>query len=1527
MKSEKMRISLRALTLVLLLGASFGQLVAQSQSFDMTSKSTRDDGTGYVMNSSLNEAGNLLTLKSYVTGMLVTQFKSIPADIVLVLDASGTMSQHVTKLDYKVKYVANTKYIYIIADECSSNEYYIKVDNDEYHRISGYYHYGETSTVTDEVTGQVIASAATGTDAMFPYDVYVYGEVSLDYTKAEAMVRAVSDFIDETQQDTLNHRIGLVTFGGSSGSILSQLTELTDQSVASLKAMLNSITYNGGSPADSGMEKAKEMLNSDSYGEERSGAVILFSDGEPNHGGGWTPRWAEVAIEHAKVLKDKGVQVFALNYDLYTDPEDVASAPTSKTQAMNTYLAALSSNYLSPEVIKAYDYAWNNSEHFQVNLGERSEGDFYKYANLSSASDLEEAFTEVSKSIGGAFMSLGSSSIVQAVISQYFKFPEGIVADNIKVYTDKCTSIGETGPEFSGNPDVASGITVTLNPYDSGRESHDAVQVVGFDFSDNWVGDENGQPHGNELIIEIPIELKPGVQAGLYPAIDEHGSTIYPNGDMENPLNSFQSPEVFVEGTYWYDVVSSDPGSGHIAEDNDVEYLYHIYTNQGLAWFIHIVNEGKTPTYFAKAKLEADIDMSEHFWTPLGIGRSSYMGTFDGQGHTISGLNYNSQSFEYNGMFGRISADEFDIAEIKNLVLVNCDFASSASQRMGALVGLMEGGEVSNCVVSGSLSPSGSEYNSDLKYSIVGGLVGVIKSSTYSSNSIRNCIATTQIEAVPSGTISNMQAFTVGGLVGWNGKNCLIENCFANPEIHHGGAQGSATSIFPSRYVGGIVALNNGTIENCYVRLNRGCQLSKDCSWFGMLIGFNNDYDDLQMGTIKNCYYPIEVLREINFDVYSGDEIHAIYENPEDAIAANLGEYDDITRPYTYYSYLLDNQVKMDGETDFGTIEETTLLSKLNAWVNNRTDTYSTWMRTKASDVNEDFPVLKYDNASAPDYVTVGSKDNINLEYCTGFSPIYDSLAAENTGCLFIYTTPSETITANNNGKDVKIFVDDNVALLQDESSVMSNTYTCQTIGGPDRAWHLISSSLQESPTGFKYGTTDRVEWLQSDEANPCDVTISPNAIGNYKTFFPSGATVHNIDLYNFYEPEYHWLNLKRNRLSHWHMDDHTWNIVYPSGYDLNDNRDEGSHLVPGRGYLAAIGEIPARDGDVVPQHFLLQAGGTLNNGDVEIDVTALSNYNFGSELKGYNLIGNPYQSYLDFESFANGNMDLWNESGDFARSYAVFDAGEKLYVSYLPNPSKGSKAATGMINMHQGFFIIKTGEAAKATFTNAMRSTSAEEATFRGGRPAYPLVNLKIAGSDGTGDIAVVEFGRPEFAGAEKMKNIGGDGKVYFHYEGEDYAILYLDNATDHLPVHFDAIADGTYTLTWSTANADFSYLHLIDNITGADIDMLAREGYTFTASTNDYKSRFKLMFAYTGIEENEDAESVEVFAFMHDDALIVNGEGTLEVVDMCGRTIVSTKLVGAQNTVSLPQATQGLYVLRLTNDNKVKVQKIVVR
>jgi hypothetical protein len=121
------------------------------------------------------------------------------------------------------------------------------------------------------------------------------------------------------------------------------------------------------------------------------------------------------------------------------------------------------------------------------------------------------------------------------------------------------------------------------------------------------------------------------------------------------------------------------------------------------------------------------------------------------------------------------------------------------------------------------------------------------------------------------------------------------------------------------------------------------------------------------------------------------------------------------------------------------------------------------------------------------------------------------------------------------------------------------------------------------------------------------------------------------------------------------------------------------------------------------------------------------------------------------------------------------------------------------------------------------------------------------------------------------------------------------------------------------SPLNSHLSILNLIDNLTGANVNLLETPSYSFEAKTTDYESRFKLVFT-TGNASDDN------FAFISNGELIVNGEGTLQIFDVLGHEILCRHLSSFTSHLS-PFTSPGVYVLRLINGNEVKTQKIVVK
>jgi hypothetical protein len=178
----------------------------------------------------------------------------------------------------------------------------------------------------------------------------------------------------------------------------------------------------------------------------------------------------------------------------------------------------------------------------------------------------------------------------------------------------------------------------------------------------------------------------------------------------------------------------------------------------------------------------------------------------------------------------------------------------------------------------------------------------------------------------------------------------------------------------------------------------------------------------------------------------------------------------------------------------------------------------------------------------------------------------------------------------------------------------------------------------------------------------------------------------------------------------------------------------------------------------------------------------------------------------------------------------------------------------------------------------------------------------------------------------------------IYVPEDGKEYAIAYREGA-NAMPLCFTTAKNDVFTLNFDTRGYNGNYLHLIDNATGADIDLLAAtstpstgsgtEGsvasYTFNSADAHYAARFKIVFSEDASNDIDDN-----FAFISNGELIINnpstgsGSATLQVMDITGR-ILSTVNIKGSHSMSL-NLSAGVYVVRLCNGKDVKTQKIVI-
>lgn len=276
--------------------------------------------------------------------------------------------------------------------------------------------------------------------------------------------------------------------------------------------------------------------------------------------------------------------------------------------------------------------------------------------------------------------------------------------------------------------------------------------------------------------------------------------------------------------------------------------------------------------------------------------------------------------------------------------------------------------------------------------------------------------------------------------------------------------------------------------------------------------------------------------------------------------------------------------------------------------------------------------------------------------------------------------------------------------------------------------------------------------------------------------------------------------------------------------------------------------------------------------------------------LAGFNLIGNPF-------------------SHEIAWSNGVTLTGESISKGYYKIDGEGFSATlcTENIAPLQGILVKANATGQSVTFNNVMPLAKGEQAN-------HDNIMFKVENSE-CSDVAYALFDKGY--GLNKISHRGDMvPMLYIPQNGENYAIAMMDDNTNSFNLGFEAKTTAKYTLTYK-AKGEFNYLHVIDRMTGEDIDMLLEGEYSFVGSPQDDNNRFIVRLGYL---PNYDDNGEDTFAYQNGSDIVVSGEGELQIFDVMGRKVASITINGVE-TVNIP--TQGVYIMKLNE----KTQKIVVR
>lgn len=275
------------------------------------------------------------------------------------------------------------------------------------------------------------------------------------------------------------------------------------------------------------------------------------------------------------------------------------------------------------------------------------------------------------------------------------------------------------------------------------------------------------------------------------------------NATEERELSSGITP---VAGKFYNITLNKDKGYTDDGQGN-----YTVTTAEGLKAVADIANNGNLGINIT---LTADIDLKGIDWTPIGIDYNhQYTGTFNGGGHTITGLTVTG-SDQYVGLFGHIGSG----GTVKDVTLEEVKIESNNDMSaVGGIAGNSDG-NIENCSVSGSVSGNGSaggvvgyQYGGSItecnSSATVKGVIhaGGIAGGTNGGASLTGCYATGDVtlESI------NQSYNYAGGVVGSNGASSTLTACYATGSVT---SSGSGTI-----YAGGVTGTNDfGTLTACY---------------------------------------------------------------------------------------------------------------------------------------------------------------------------------------------------------------------------------------------------------------------------------------------------------------------------------------------------------------------------------------------------------------------------------------------------------------------------------------------------------------------------------------------------------------------------------------------------------------------------------------------------------------------------------------------------------------------------------------
>ncbi|TGE18955.1 DUF4394 domain-containing protein [Hymenobacter elongatus] len=380
------------------------------------------------------------------------------------------------------------------------------------------------------------------------------------------------------------------------------------------------------------------------------------------------------------------------------------------------------------------------------------------------------------------------------------------------------------------------------------------------------------------------------------------------------------------------------------------------------------------------------------------------------------------------------------------------------------------------------------------------------------------------------------------------------------------------------------------------------------------------------------------------------------------------------------------------------------------------------------------------------------------------------------------------------------------------------------------------------------------------------------------------------------------------------------------------------SPLEVGRGYTVNIAGTQTVD-------FV----GTVNSGNINQSGLSRSAAPASQDATGWQLLGNPYPSPIDWDVVGRSNVD---GAVYVFRSTDVYDG---TYSSYVAgNGGVGVNGGSDQIAMGQGFFVRVTTPGTsngQVSFTNAARITDGSNPIFQRTAATDPMVRLELRGTSGPADETLVYFDASATVGFDSAldayKLTAGTAPVLATEAAGAVrlsinALPALTTADVTVPLRLQVYQNGTFTLRAAglTNVPTGTYVYLRDAQTGATIDLAQQASYSFAAVAGTQAPRFSLLLTQSKVLATAPvalAQQVSLYPNPARQAVAISLPADLRqqavavtLVNTLGQVVLRQTLAAGRTAVDqqlpLTGVSKGVYTLRLTTAQGVVNKRLVV-